>query len=373
MDVNSGKKILFIAGFPPPASGQLIMQKKMYDLISAEDKKLISLNFSSSSRDFSKTSIKKVIKLLHIIFKITKEGLFAQREIDKVYYSLSGPKKSALVKDILIGIPLNLFFKKKLILQVHAGGYNHTFVESKLLFKLLQRLYMNLEHLLCLTEFQRKELDFLKAKIKSTVYNFCEDVASDRRQSSSYSDRSFLRLLSVGHLNANKGIEECIILAGMLKGQGINFNWKFIGSFQDRDFELKIREMITKLNIADHIVIENEMPNDLILNEYTNADFLVFLSNGPEGQPVVLIEALMMANAIIIAKDVCGIGEYVKSGYNGFLADDYKDVLAIFTDDNKGKFEAIRANARTTYIENFSVEKFSQKVSVIFEKPFGIN
>jgi glycosyltransferase involved in cell wall biosynthesis len=373
MDVNSEKKVLFIAGFPPPASGQLIMQKKMYDLISAEDKKLISLNFTSSSRDFSKTSIKKVIKLINIILKITKEGLFAQRKIDKVYYSLSGPKKSALVKDILIGIPLNLFFKKKLILQVHAGGYNQTFVESKFLFSLLQRLYVNLEHLLCLTEFQKKELDFLKAKIKTTVYNFCEDVASDRKESSANSNGSFLRLLSVGHLNPNKGIEECIMLAAMLKDQDISFKWKFIGSFQDRAFELKIRDMIPKLNIADHIVIENEMPNHLILNEYTNADFLVFLSNGPEGQPVVLIEALMMANAIIIAKDVCGIGEYVKSGYNGFLVDDYKDVLTILTDHDKRKFEAMRANARRTYVENFSVEKFSKKVSVIFEKPFGIN
>ncbi len=367
--MNPAKKILFIAGFPPPASGQLIMQKKMYDLIKAEDKKLISLNFTSDSRDFSKTSIKKVVKLIQIFFKITQDGLFAQREIGKVYYSLSGPKKSALVKDLLIGIPLNLFFKKKLILQVHAGGYNRSFVESQFLFFLLKWIYRNLEHLLCLTEYQKRELTFLKAKNSTIIYNFCDDKILDAALLAENS-RPILRLLSVGHLNENKGIVECIRLAALLKDHNIDFTWRFVGSFQHNAFEARVREMVTSFNLAQNIIFENEISHDQIAGKYAEADFLVFLSNGPEGQPVVLIEALMVAKAVIIAKDVCGIGEYIKNGYNGFLFDDYKDILPMLIGYDKRSFETIRSNARKTYLEFFSVKKFSQKVSILFEKPF---
>src|SRR5262249_51454091 len=104
--------------------------------------------------------------------------------------------------------------------------------------------------------------------------------------------------------------------------------------------------------------------------EYVNADFLIFLSNGPEGQPVVLIEALMVGRAVIIAKDICGIGEYMRTGYNGFLVEKYDDALPIITDFSAQILEDIRSNARKTYLEHFSVPIFSQAVSVIFEKPF---
>ncbi len=371
--MNGKRKILFIAGFPPPASGQLIMQKKMYDLINAEDKKLINLNFSAHSKDFSKKSVKKITRLLTVSLQILTEGIFRQNEIEKVYYSLSGPKKSALIKDILIGIPLNLFFKKKLILQVHAGGYNDGFIENKLLFNCLRMLYKNIEHLLCLTEYQKKELDFLCAKTKSIVYNFCEDVAVKKMtfKSNNLNGKSFMRLLSVGHLNPNKGIAESITLAKLLKSEGIDFNWRFIGSFQDSAFEDKIRMMIRESNLEHEVAIENEIAHDLIYTEYNNADFLIFLSNGPEGQPVVLIEALMIAKAVIIAKNISGISEYITNNYNGFLCNDYSEVLPLLKSYNNINTEKIRSNARKTYLEHFSVNVFSRRMSKIFAKTFA--
>lgn len=365
-------KILFIAGFPPPASGQLIMQKKMFDLLKTEDRKLINLDFSNSSRDFSKISVSKIIKLLRIVFQIIGEGLWNQWNISKVYYSLSGPKRNALIKDIIIGFPLNLLFKRKLILQVHAGGYNQDFVENKFLFHVLQKLYKNIEHLLCLTKYQERELKFLNAKTTSIIYNFCEEVSlsNEHLANGIKSINNSLRLLSVGHLNNNKGIVECIDLANLLKTNGIDFCWKFIGSFQDKNFEIKILDMIEAYNLQTYIMIEDEVANDKILSEYGQSDFLIFLSNGPEGQPVVLIEALMIAHAVIITKDICGIGEYVRNGYNGFVVNEYTEILPILANQKRNDFSRIRSNGKNTYHEQFSVKIFSQKVSKIFKKSF---
>ncbi|HEV8515002.1 MAG TPA: glycosyltransferase, partial [Cyclobacteriaceae bacterium] len=306
------------------------------------------------------------------VLRITMEGVFKQRQIEKVYYSLSGPKKSALIKDTLIGIPLKLFFKKKLILQVHAGGYNESFIENKFLFKLLRMLYRNIEHLLCLTEYQKKELEFLRAKTHDIVYNFCEDVAGTEidLHSNKSDDKSFLRLLCVGHLNPNKGIAECITLASILKSKNINFHWRLVGAFQDHMFECRIRAMISEFNLENHITIENEIANDLIFAEYNKADFLIFLSNGPEGQPVVLIEALMIAKAIIIAKDISGINEYVTNGYNGFLCQNYNEILPLLTNYKSIDTDKIRVQARKTYLDFFSVDVFSQRIGKVFGSSF---
>jgi glycosyltransferase involved in cell wall biosynthesis len=360
-------KILFIAGFPPPASGQLIMQKKMYDLFRDEDKRLISLNFSNESKDFSKMSLAKIVKLLNVFLQICWAGLW-QRNIEKVYYSLSGPKKNALVKDIVIGIPLNLFFKRKLVLQVHAGGYNKNFVESQMLFKIVGSIYRNVGHLLCLTEFQKNELVFLNAKTQTVVSNFCEDRAVPTSEHSE-KEEGKLKLLSVGHLNANKGIAECMQLARLLREEGKSFHWKFIGSFKETDFEVTIREMITTLGLASSVEIQNEVANDVILEEYGKADFLIFLSNGPEGQPVVLIEGLMVAHAVIIAKDICGISEYIKDGFNGHVVNDYREVLPILLNSTNDGRRKLRSNARNTYLEKFSIASFTNTVQGIFGKP----
>lgn len=361
------KKILFIAGFPPPASGQLIMQKKMYDVFATEEKRLVNLNFTNSSKDFSRTSIKKIFKMLIAVGAITMEGLFRNRSIDKVYYSLSGPKKNALMKDILIGIPLTIFFKKKLVLQVHAGGYNASFVESEKLFARVKKLYGKVNQLLCLTEYQRRELEFLQPVSTTILYNFSEDRFIDTGAIRQIADRKELRLLSVGHLNPNKGIAECIKLAVRLKERGQTFTWRLVGAFQDPAFEKQIRDAIKEHNLDKEVNIINEMANSEIYKEYAWADYLIFLSNGPEGQPVVLIECLMMSRAVVIVKNISGIDEYIINGHNGFLVNDYTEVLPLLLDKEKD-LTMIRENARKTYLQDFSDEVFSKRIRKIFNR-----
>lgn len=110
-----------------------------------------------------------------------------------------------------------------------------------------------------------------------------------------------------------------------------------------------------------------ELTREEIETAYRNIDVVVVPSR-QESMSIVMTETFMYGK-IGIASDVIGIAEYMKDGENGliFKSEDIRGLAEkmSWVLSNKEKLNSISVNARRTYEENFTLEKFGNKIERI--------
>lgn len=200
--------------------------------------------------------------------------------------------------------------------------------------------------------------------------SFSPDNFSDewRAQYSAYDNV----LLYVGRLSETKGVDYLIqALPGVMRHHP-RTKLVIVGS---GPLENSLRQMITDLNIGDHVDLLGPKPNTELPHYYASADIFVapFIeaSGGVrEGLPVTLMEA-MAAGAVVVTSDLTGNRDLVKDGHNGFIcrqkdAEDLakKIVYGLDTDSRA----TIKSAARQTILENFDWSVIGIKYADLLKK-----
>lgn len=137
-----------------------------------------------------------------------------------------------------------------------------------------------------------------------------------------------VRFVCVGRLSPEKGYHGLFPALGRLKAAGLDFSLDVVGSGPSHDAVLEIAE---QSGVMSETQFKGFLPEDQTLATIAAADVLI-LPSLMEGLPVVLIEAMMMEKPVI-APQLAGIPELVKSGENGlmFTPSDWSDLERVIS------------------------------------------
>lgn len=164
---------------------------------------------------------------------------------------------------------------------------------------------------------------------------------------------------SVGRLSEQKGMEYFIL--SYLQVQKICPNVKYV-IIGDGEKKEDLKRLVESLNISHNIIFLGYQEN--VRNIMSQMDLLV-LSSLWEGFPLTPIEAFSVGKTII-ATAVDGTIEIVTDGKNGYLVPAKDELMLADKIIKLIQSETLRKNfeneARKTYINNFSYEKYKEDI-----------
>ena len=140
-----------------------------------------------------------------------------------------------------------------------------------------------------------------------------------------------------------------------------NLEFWIIGSIGDNDYTTKIRDMAAEI---EQVKIWGTLTRNELEKIYPNIDVVVCPSL-EDPLPIVMTEG-MMYKKVCIASDSTGTSQYIENGINGLICktNDVEDLMQKmkWCIDNRAKLNEIGNNARKTYEENFTLEKFGDRL-----------
>ena len=138
------------------------------------------------------------------------------------------------------------------------------------------------------------------------------DSESFRPLPSRPSDR--LRLTFAGYFGRHKGVGVLLEAAARAEHKD-RFRIRLVGAGEE---EANYREFIRRHGLENTVEIAGKVPNPEMPAVYADTDVFVLPSLGAENQPVTVTEAMACCRAVV-ASDIGGIPELVRSGETGFL------------------------------------------------------
>lgn len=148
---------------------------------------------------------------------------------------------------------------------------------------------------------------------------------------------------------------------------GIEIEYWIIGGIGENEYCNQIREM-TKVN--NQIIIKGKLTREEIEKAYQEIDVIICPSY-EDPLPIVITEG-MMYKKVCIASDATGTADYIDDGVNGLIckAGDVED-LALkmqWVIDNPDKLDEMRRNARKTYEEYFTMDRFGERLEAAIQE-----
>lgn len=128
-------------------------------------------------------------------------------------------------------------------------------------------------------------------------------------------ETSLLKLVTVGNLTTNKGVDQLLRALQLLAGEKIRL--QIVGDGPERE---NLFELATSLNLQHRVDFVGAVPPGDMVGVMSRADVFVLPSHS-EGRPNAMLEA-MAAALPVVATDIPGVREIVTTRINGLLFTD---------------------------------------------------
>ncbi|HEX8014609.1 MAG TPA: glycosyltransferase [Flavobacterium sp.] len=127
--------------------------------------------------------------------------------------------------------------------------------------------------------------------------------------------------------------------------------------------EKKIKKMIKEMELTKNVVLK---PTTFFLNEELTRASLFILTSDFEGQPMVLLEAMLL-KVVPVILNYPAANEYIIKGYDGFIEDTINDLTKriIFLLSHQKIRKKIGENARDTVLKKYNKERIEQTIKAI--------
>ena len=137
-----------------------------------------------------------------------------------------------------------------------------------------------------------------------------------------------------------------------------------VGDIVDSTYFTTVQEAVGEDKSIKFLGVKNREEMSQL---YQQLDVVVCASI-EETMSIVIIEG-MMHGKICITTETTGVAEYIIDGKNGFICPtqdvDFLHNRLSFVIDNIEQLDDMRIAARNTYVENFSVEAFRERIKNI--------
>lgn len=183
--------------------------------------------------------------------------------------------------------------------------------------------------------------------------------------------REPLRVISVGRLAPNKGLEFCIRAIKKLVDRGVSVTYRIVGAGPLRE---SLEALVADLGLTETVTFEGAKTSDQVIDVLRQSDVLVTPSiTGPDGEQEGLPNAPKEAMAIgvpVIATRIGGVPELIEDRATGFLVDE-RDVDAIvqcldYVSDAGQALLPIVESALTVVHQHFDIQKLNDKLEITY-------
>ena len=373
------KQVLMVALFPPPySSGERMVNitvknilQKRYDVT--------AINFSAptlSSFSFSFSKVKNQIISLQLfiraLFRIKK--LLKKRNFDALYFvtpqsSLGHIRDWFLLKTTRNKIPYKFAF-------IHNGEIQATFQQGW--HKNITRSFIDqTSFFVFLSKGLSEKSINIPAQKKKIIPNTVDPSIILTEAEINTKIKNFntgtISILYLSNMTPTKGYMDAAYAIKIMldKQPGSIKEANFVGEWLSSEDEVAFNDFTIKNGLQHVVKAHGKINNrDLIRQFYTNATiFLLPTYFSHEAQPLSIIEALS-AGIPVIATDYASIPEYITDGYNGFLVNkEAPHEIAVNIEKlmDAERWKTMAVNARKSFEEKFSFEKYKERIFDLFE------
>ncbi len=356
-------KILILGQTPPPFGGQAINIEKLIQVLDRNnfDHRVIRLNFSDEINDMGRLSLKKLILLCNIFFRLIWQLTVYRPDI--VYYPPAGPARTPIFRDMVLLFPIRLFSFKTLF-HFHAGGVSEAHHGFNRIFRSIYRFaYFNADYSICLSEYGKKDPMYLRSKEILVIPSGVEDAGSHLPKENG---DGFI-VLFAGLCSKSKGILDFIEVIRYCKNINPRIQGKILGKIYSSTEETVLNKAVEE----GYILYEGVQTGEIKNRHFRTADAFLFPSFfESENFPTVIIEAFA-AGLPVVASNWRGIADQVVPGYNGFLHQVHDiqgmahSILELSTDTPL--YNRISANARHDFETNYTMGTFEASIVTVFK------
>lgn len=216
---------------------------------------------------------------------------------------------------------------------------------------------------------QRAFNKFYNAKTKIMPYGIPDVFVKTKKMK----DKEQITIAIIGTVSYNKA-QDIFVQAAEIYNESCCIPAEFwiIGRCIESDYCKKIENSSKKI---DNLIIKGELNREKMEAAYADIDVLVCASR-QETMSITVTEA-MMHQKICITTQNAGISDYINNGINGYIykQDNPVDLYELmrYVAENFEQLNEVGRNARKTYLDNFTMEKFSDRLADIVSKNYQDN
>ncbi len=357
-------KILIIGQLPPPYGGQSINIEKMVQILDKHgfNYRFIRMDFSTTMNDMGSFSLKKLLKLAKVSFRILTSLLLFRPGL--VYYPPAGPVKAAILRDFALLFPIRLF-RFTTVYHYHAGGLSEAYTGLSPFFKWFYRfVYFNNEYAVCLSRYGHRDPLFLQTRTIVTI----PSGVTNKHAFHEKTVTGACTVLFAGVCRESKGVLDFIEVIRQCRLANGQVTGRIIGEI----FDEKERLAITRAQEAGIIRYEGVKTGAEKDACFATAHILLFPTFfEAENFPTVHLEAFSYGIPVV-STSWRGIPDQVTDGYNGFLHNLHdiqgmtKSVLLLASDTTL--YRRLSSNARKDYETRYTDNLFEEAIVKNFKQ-----
>lgn len=378
-DSRNRKKVLMVALFPPPFSSGERMLNAMINNILQKRYDVTAINFSAdklSSFSFSFGKIKNQFTSLWLFGKavLKVKKLLKSQHFHYLYFvtpqSTYGHLRDwFLLKTIGNKIPYKFAFIQ--------NGQIHTTFQKKWHKRITQSFIKNTSFFVFLTKGLAAKSTIIPGSKKVIIPNTADasivlDNEEIKNKIENYNPGNFT-LLYLSNMTPSKGYMDAANAIKILVEKNPAFikEAHFVGEWLSAEDETAFREFVSINSLQQIIKIHGKISDRKLIKQFhANASvFLLPTYFSHEAQPVSIIESLNAATPVI-ATNHASIPEFIIDGENGFLVEKKSPqqiALSIEKLLQPECWKKMAMNARKSFEEKFSYEKYEEKIFDLFE------
>ncbi len=308
--------MILVGQTPPPFHGQALGIKAIADYPFERLRvHLVRMAFSDALASVGHFRWRKIVHLVPLAFRIALARWKTGAPV--LYYPPAGPNWVPVLRDLFL-LPLVRPWFAVTVFHFRAAGLAEWLEKRGWLVRLLaRRAYGGVD--LAIHMSQRLAADgggFLQAQRTAVVPNGVADLAGDARALAGSGPG---RILFVGALRPEKGVDALIEAARQLRADGIPFALELVGKAVSREYEQALKTQITNEGLESWVTLHGELTGEALRETYAAADIFCLPSRyAAEAMPRVIIEA-MQFGLPVVATRWRGIPDMIEHGTQGLL------------------------------------------------------
>jgi len=366
--------VILVGQTPPPFHGQALGIKAIADYPFPRLRlRLVRMAFSD---DLSSVGRFRLYKLWHLVSLVVRIIAARWRSGAAVlYYPPAGPDWTPVWRDLFL-LPLVRPFFAVTVFHFRAAGLGSWLAKRCRLVRWLSRRAYGNAGLAVLMSARLAEDGggVLSARHTVVIANGVADLSAGRRAAAGQSPG---RILFVGALRPEKGVDVLIDALMLLHGNGIAFTLQLVGKPVSGSYKKMLEDRIAKAGLASTVTLCGELTGQRLCDAYAGAClFCLPTQYESEAMPRVIIEAMQFALPVV-ATAWRGIPDMIENGVQGLLTP-VGDAAALAEAletllRNPSLGEKMGAAGRQRYDACFTVERqmlaFEEAVLATMEEP----
>jgi glycosyltransferase involved in cell wall biosynthesis len=256
-----------------------------------------------------------------------------------------------LIPQGIVGAICKRLFNIKHVASVHGSDIN-LIAKSKILRIVFKFIAQNTDRIIANSSFTKQKILDINSELDAKTQvipmgvdiNKLNDIQTKKSHMTINAD---YLVLTVGRLIALKGVDYLIRAMNHVIARYPTAKLVICGDGSEKS---SLMELVSDLNLTDHVVFTGHIPHDAVAQCYHSADVFVLpsirIDGFEEGLGVVLLEA-MACGIPVIGSNTGGISSIIDDGCNGFLVaekspkDLAEKIIILLSDENiREKFKA---------------------------------